>query len=87
MNSLAGLRFALLLTVWAASWPAAPAAQTTSVLPSPLSLALDVESPNSWNGSGDNHLRHTEFVGLREDKSSRDVKRDLPPDTNAGEPL
>jgi bifunctional non-homologous end joining protein LigD len=24
----------------------------------------------------DNHLRHTKFVGLREDKAARDVKRD-----------
>lgn len=38
MNSLTGLRFALLLTVWATTWPAAAAAQTTTVLPSPLSL-------------------------------------------------
>src|SRR5829696_7725805 len=38
MNSLTGLRFALLLTVWATTWPSSAAAQTTSVLPSPLSL-------------------------------------------------
>ena len=38
MNSLTGLRFALLLTVWATTWPTAATAQTTSVLPSPLSL-------------------------------------------------
>ena len=38
MNSLTGLRFALLLTVWATTWPTAAAAQTTPVLPSPLSL-------------------------------------------------
>jgi outer membrane protein TolC len=37
MNSLTGLRFALLLTVWAA-WPIAAAAQTSPLLPSPLSL-------------------------------------------------
>jgi len=28
MNSLTGLRFALLLSVWAATWPTAAAAQT-----------------------------------------------------------
>jgi outer membrane protein, heavy metal efflux system len=38
MNSLTGLRFALLLAVWATTWPSAAAAQTTPVLPSPLSL-------------------------------------------------
>jgi len=38
MNGLTGLGFALLLTVWATTWPTAAAAQTTSVLPSPLSL-------------------------------------------------
>jgi outer membrane protein, heavy metal efflux system len=38
MNSLRGLRFALLLTVWATTWPTAAAAQTPPVLPSPLSL-------------------------------------------------
>jgi hypothetical protein len=38
MNSLTGLRFALLLTVWATTWPTAATAQTTPVLPSPLSL-------------------------------------------------
>ncbi|MEQ1761199.1 MAG: TolC family protein [Vicinamibacterales bacterium] len=38
MNSLTGLRFALLLTVCAATWPTAATAQTTSLLPSPLSL-------------------------------------------------
>ena len=37
MNSRTGLRFALLLTVWA-TWPTAAAAQTPSVLPSPLSI-------------------------------------------------
>jgi outer membrane protein, heavy metal efflux system len=39
MNSLTGLRFTLLLTVWATTWPPAAAAQTSPVLPSPLSLA------------------------------------------------
>jgi outer membrane protein, heavy metal efflux system len=38
MNNFRGLRFALLLTVWAAMWSSAAAAQTTQVLPSPLSL-------------------------------------------------
>jgi outer membrane protein, heavy metal efflux system len=38
MNSLTGLRFALLLAVWATTWPSVAAAQTTPVLPSPLSL-------------------------------------------------
>jgi outer membrane protein, heavy metal efflux system len=38
MNSLTGLRFALLLTVWATTWPTAATAQTTPVMPSPLSL-------------------------------------------------
>ena len=38
MNSLTDLRFALLLTVWATTWPTAAAAQTPTVLPSPLSL-------------------------------------------------
>jgi outer membrane protein, heavy metal efflux system len=38
MNSLTGLRFALLLTAWATTWPTAATAQTTPVLPSPLSL-------------------------------------------------
>ena len=38
MNSLTGLRFALLLTVAATIWPASVAAQTSPVLPSPLSL-------------------------------------------------
>jgi cobalt-zinc-cadmium efflux system outer membrane protein len=38
MNSLTDLRFALLLTVWATTWPTAAAAQTVPVLPSPLSL-------------------------------------------------
>jgi hypothetical protein len=37
MNGLTGLRFALLLTVWA-TWPTEAAGQTTPVLPSPLSL-------------------------------------------------
>jgi hypothetical protein len=35
MNSVTGLRFALLLTVWATTWPTAATAQMTSV---PLSL-------------------------------------------------
>jgi len=38
MNGRTGLRFALLLTVWATTWPTAVAAQTPPVLPSPLSL-------------------------------------------------
>jgi outer membrane protein, heavy metal efflux system len=38
MNGLTGLRFALLLTVWATTWPTTAAAQTTPALPSPLSL-------------------------------------------------
>ena len=38
MNSLTGLRVALLLTVWVTTWPTAAAAQTPPVLPSPLSL-------------------------------------------------
>jgi cobalt-zinc-cadmium efflux system outer membrane protein len=38
MNSLTGLRFALLLMVWATTWPTAAAAQTSPELPSPLSL-------------------------------------------------
>ena len=38
MNSVTGLRFALFLTVWATTWPTAATAQTTSLLPSPLSL-------------------------------------------------
>ena len=38
MNSLTSLRFALLLMVWATTWPTAVAAQTTPGLPSPLSL-------------------------------------------------
>jgi outer membrane protein TolC len=38
MNSLPGLRFALLLTMWAVTSPSPVAAQTTPVLPSPLSL-------------------------------------------------
>jgi outer membrane protein, heavy metal efflux system len=38
MNSLTGVRFALLLAVWATSWPTSAGAQTTSVLASPLSL-------------------------------------------------
>jgi hypothetical protein len=38
MNSLTGLRVALLLTVGATTWPTAASAQTTPVLPSPLSL-------------------------------------------------
>ena len=38
MNSRTGLRFALLLTVSATAWPTAAAAQTSPVLPSPLSL-------------------------------------------------
>jgi DNA ligase D-like protein (predicted ligase) len=28
--------------------------------------------------TGDNHLRHTRFVGLREDKAARDVRREQP---------
>ncbi len=39
MNSRTGLRFALLLTVWAPTWPTAAAAQAAQVLASPLSLA------------------------------------------------
>jgi hypothetical protein len=27
---------------------------------------------------GDNHLRHTRFVGLRDDKAARDVRREQP---------
>jgi outer membrane protein, heavy metal efflux system len=38
MNSFTGLRVALLLTVWAMASPSQAAAQTTPVLPSPLSL-------------------------------------------------
>jgi outer membrane protein, heavy metal efflux system len=38
MNSFRGLRFVLLLTVWAMASPSPAAAQTTQVLPSPLSL-------------------------------------------------
>jgi cobalt-zinc-cadmium efflux system outer membrane protein len=38
MNSVTGLRCALLLTVWAVTSPSPAAAQATSVLPSPLSL-------------------------------------------------
>jgi outer membrane protein, heavy metal efflux system len=38
MNSLTGLRLALLLTVSATTWPTAAAAQPPTVLPSPLSL-------------------------------------------------
>src|SRR5688500_6396851 len=38
MNSVTVLRFAVLLTVWATTWPTAAAAQTPPVLPSPLSL-------------------------------------------------
>jgi cobalt-zinc-cadmium efflux system outer membrane protein len=38
MDSLTGLRLALLLTVWATTWPSSAAAQTTLALPSPLSL-------------------------------------------------
>ena len=38
MNSLAGPRIALLLTVWATSWPTAAVAQPLPVLPSPLGL-------------------------------------------------
>jgi bifunctional non-homologous end joining protein LigD len=26
--------------------------------------------------TGENHLRHTRFVGLREDKSAKDVRRE-----------
>lgn len=39
MNSFKGLRIALLLTVWAVTSPGPMAAQTTQVLPSPLSLS------------------------------------------------
>jgi hypothetical protein len=38
MNSLTGLRVALLLTVWLTTWSTAVAAQTYSVLASPFSL-------------------------------------------------
>jgi hypothetical protein len=38
MNSLTGLRFVLLISVWAASSPSSAAAQATPVLPSPLSI-------------------------------------------------
>jgi cobalt-zinc-cadmium efflux system outer membrane protein len=38
MNSFTGLRVALLLTVWATTWPTAAAAQTPPGLPSPLSV-------------------------------------------------
>ena len=38
MNSLAGLRFVLLVTAWATAWPSSSAAQRTPLLPSPLSL-------------------------------------------------
>jgi hypothetical protein len=38
MHSLTGLRFVLLITVWAASSPSSAAAQATPALPSPLSL-------------------------------------------------
>jgi hypothetical protein len=38
MNSLTGLRFALLLTVSATTWPGPATAQTTPLLPSPLTL-------------------------------------------------
>jgi hypothetical protein len=38
MNSLTGLRVALLLTVSVTAWPTAAAAQTPPVLPAPLSL-------------------------------------------------
>jgi cobalt-zinc-cadmium efflux system outer membrane protein len=38
MNSPIGPRFALLLTVWATTWPSAAAAQPTPVLRSPLGL-------------------------------------------------
>lgn len=31
--------------------------------------------------TGDNHLRHTRFVGLREDKDARHVRREQPPST------
>ena len=27
--------------------------------------------------TGDNHLRHSKFIGLREDKKARDVTREL----------
>src|SRR5262249_50705122 len=29
--------------------------------------------------TADDHLRHATFAGLREDKSARDVRRELPP--------
>ena len=38
MNSLMRIRFALLLTVWATTWPTAATAQIPTVLPSPLGL-------------------------------------------------
>ena len=38
MNSLKGFRFAVLLVVWTTAVPTPAAAQTTSVLPSPLGL-------------------------------------------------
>ncbi|MEQ1574905.1 MAG: TolC family protein, partial [Vicinamibacterales bacterium] len=38
MTRLAGLRFVLLLTVWATTWPTPAVGQTTPVLPSPLGL-------------------------------------------------
>ena len=39
MNSFEGFRVALLLAVWAVTSPGPMAAQTTQVLPSPLSLS------------------------------------------------
>ncbi|MEO7273800.1 MAG: TolC family protein [Vicinamibacterales bacterium] len=38
MNSVTGIRVALLLTVWATGWPTAASAQATLVPPSPLTL-------------------------------------------------
>lgn len=33
--------------------------------------------------TGENHLRHTRFMGLRDDKDARDVRREQPPRPNA----
>ena len=30
----------------------------------------------SWNGRPDHHLRHSRFIGLRDDKSPREVRRE-----------
>jgi outer membrane protein, heavy metal efflux system len=38
MSTFTALRFALLVTLWATTWPTVAAAQTPAVLPSPLSL-------------------------------------------------